>query len=417
MRISIANREQGSTLFVTLMTCLLIGIVLASYLDLISSRYKIAIRSQCWNAAVPVAEQGVEEAMAHLVDDSNNPTANNWAQTTISGQTAYAKQRTNSDGSYFLANLYFTGSNNPYIYSTGFVPSPLNPANFISRTVKVTVTNEGVFRYAIVAINAIQMNGTGMASDSYNSMLTNLSSNMQYDPTKTSTNGDIASVNGPVNFGNHHISGNLSLGPDVTSSSVGSGQVSGQIYTDFNVAFPDATLPQTTWIPATTGNVSGVNSYYFTTSGDYYLSGSLPIVVAPGVTVRIREDSASFNPGGIHVMATNGISGTLSLYQTSGQMTLNGNLTVDSGVPINFQYYGMSGVKSVKFAGNSVFVGVVYSPEAAMTLTGSGSQNHFMGALVVKSITLNGHYAFHYDESLNLHGPSRGYVPSFWAEL
>ena len=58
---------------VTLVTCIIIGIVLASYLGLVSSRYKITIRSQCWNAAIPVAEQAVEEALAHLHDDSNNP--------------------------------------------------------------------------------------------------------------------------------------------------------------------------------------------------------------------------------------------------------------------------------------------------------------------------------------------------------
>src|SRR5215472_10342629 len=105
MKILVRKREQGGALAVTLITCMVIGIVLASYLDLISSRYKITIRSQCWNGAIPVAEQGIEEALAHLHDDSNAPSANNWTLGTISGQTEYAKQRTNADGSYFLANL------------------------------------------------------------------------------------------------------------------------------------------------------------------------------------------------------------------------------------------------------------------------------------------------------------------------
>jgi len=106
MRIPVRNREHGSALAVTLITCLLIGIVLAGYMGLVSSRYKITVRSQCWNAAIPVAEAGVEEALAHLHDDSNNPAANNWTMGIIAGQTVYSKQRTNTDGSYFLANLY-----------------------------------------------------------------------------------------------------------------------------------------------------------------------------------------------------------------------------------------------------------------------------------------------------------------------
>ncbi len=417
MRIAQRSGEAGGTLAVTLMMCLVIGVVLAGYLGLISSRYKLTIRSQCWNAAIPVTEQGIEEALAHLHDDSNNPAANNWTVGTIAGQTVYSKQRTNADGSYFLANLYYSGTNDPYIYASGFIPSPLQTGSYISRTVKVTCTNPPVFGFAFAAIYNIQLNGNGVASDSFNSALTNLSTGGQYDPLKHSSNGNVASVYGPVNFGNHTIDGSLSLGPDVTSSTVTSGQVTGQIYTDFNVSFPDVTLPQTTWLTSPTKLVNGVLSYDFSTSGDYIVSSSLPIVVEPGVTVRVQVTTPTFAPAGIHVMSTNGISGTLNVYQVSGTATLNGNVVIDNQRAGSFYYYGLPGVTSVTWGGTSTFIGVIYAPEAALTLNGGGTSNNFIGACVAKSITLNGHYDFHFDEDLLTHGPRRGYVANSWKEL
>ena len=60
MKLSSKKREQGSILAVALFTGLAIGIVLASYLMLISSRYNLTVRSMGWNAAIPVLEAGLE---------------------------------------------------------------------------------------------------------------------------------------------------------------------------------------------------------------------------------------------------------------------------------------------------------------------------------------------------------------------
>src|SRR5258707_7072749 len=145
MKLISRNRQQGSTLVLTLVMSLTIGTVLASYLGLIGGRYKVTVRSQCWNAAIPILEAGIEEALTHLQDDLNNPAANGWTLGTLSGQQVYSKQRSFADGSYFLVNIYnATGgaSNTPYIYSTGFVPSPLNTHTYISRSTKVAGTNQ-----------------------------------------------------------------------------------------------------------------------------------------------------------------------------------------------------------------------------------------------------------------------------------
>ena len=414
----------------TLIMTMTIGTVVASYLGLLGSRYKVTKRSQCWNTAVPVLEAGIEEALTHLQDDANNPSANGWTLGTISGQQVYSKQRTFADGSYFLVNIYngaAAASNTPYIYSTGFVPLPISSTTFVSRTAKVTGTNQPLFKFAFAAISTIQLNGNGTAADSFNSSNPALSTNGQYDPTKTSTNGNVASVYGPVDFGNHSISGSLYLGPSATTT-VSSSQVSGSINTDFNVSFPDVVLPTTSWLPASTTTIGGITllgitvggttTYDFTTSGDYYLSGSSPIQVEPGVTVRVRVDSTTFNPSSIHIVSSSGISGTLILYQVAGSASMGGSVTVDSGRARNFYYYGLPGVTSITYGGSSSFIGVVYAPEANLTLNGGGNNNGIIGASITKSINaMNGHYDFHFDEDLLSSGPSRGYVVTSWKEL
>ncbi len=430
MKFVSTNREEGSTLVLTLVISLAIGIVLASYLGLIGSRFKVTMRSQGWNGGIPVLEAGIEEALTHLQDDLNNPSANGWTMGTISGQQVYSKQRSFGDGSYFLVNIYNGGgaaSNTPCIYSTGFVPSPLNSHAYISRTAKVTGTNQPLFAFAFGAVSTIQMNGNGLASDSFNSSNPALSTNGQYDPAKTSTNGSVASAYGPVDFGNHNITGSLFLGPSAFST-VPASQVSGSINTDFNISFPDVVLPTTSWLPMATTTVGGITilgittggttAYDFTTSGDYYITSSSNIQVEPGVTVRVRVDTTNFNPSNIHILSTNGISGTLIIYQVSGSSSMSGNVTVDSGRARNFYYYGLPGVTSITYGGNSSFTGVVYAPEANLTLNGGGSNNGIIGASITKSINaMNGHYDFHFDEDLLTAGPSRAFVVTSWKEL
>jgi hypothetical protein len=430
MKLFCLKREQGNTLVLTLVVALTVGAVLASYLALIGSRYKLTVRSQCWNAAVPVLEAGIEEALTHMQDDLNNPGANGWSAATVSGQLVYAKQRTFADGSYYLVNIYNAAagaSNTPYIYSTGFVPSPVNTTRYISRTARVTGTNEPLFDFAFAAISTIQMNGNGIAADSFNSSNPALSTNGQYDPAKVSTNGNVASVYGPVDFGNHNIEGSLYLGP-TASSTVPSSQVSGSIYTDFNASFPDVILPTTTWLAASAGTTGGLSllgltlggssGYDFVTSGDYYVTDSSNIQVEPGVTVRLRVDTTSFNPSSIHVVSSNGVSGTLILYQVAGTAAMSGSVTVDSGHARNLYYYGLPGVTSITYGGSSSFVGALYAPEANLTLNGGGSNNGLIGSSVTKSIiAMNGHYDFHFDEDLLSAGPSRGYVVTSWKEL
>ena len=330
------RRTRGSTLMTTLFMSVITLSFLGSCLAVVSTRYKITTRSRCWNAALPLAEAGIEEALTHIQNDTASSTANGWSATTLGGLPVIVKQRNFSDGSYFYITLYNVSSNNPIVYSTGFVPTPLQTGKYISRTVKVagTAATASQINVAFGAIQDIQFNGKGVAADSFNSGDPALSTNGQYDPNKTGNNGNFGCLNGTVDFGNHSIQGNIYLAPGAQSQ-VSAAQVSGKIYSSAKLNFPDVVLPKANWLAAPLTTVgsgkSATTSHDFVLDGDYYVNDSLDITVEPGVSVRVRVDTAKFNPGNVNIQSAAGTSGNLSVFQVSGSCTLSGKITVDSG--------------------------------------------------------------------------------------
>ena len=61
---------------------------------------------------------------------------------------------------------------------------------------------------------------------------------------------------------------------------------------------------------------------------------------------------------------------------------------------------------------------MIYAPNAAFTLNGGGNNAiDFVGASVSSTVTMNGHFNFHYDEALGRIGARRGYIITGWGEL
>jgi hypothetical protein len=269
------------------------------------------------------------------------------------------------------------------------------------------------FPYALGAVGYINMEGNSTITDSYNSADTNLSTNGQYDG-RTSTNGNVASVYGVVNLGFHTISGSLFLGPTATFASNGA-QVSGTIYDDYNVQFPDVVLPttDTNGNPIVWQNAPGnSSSHIFTTNGYYLLNDSGTLTVAPGCTVTLQVTVQSFSPASIIINGGMTNSGTIIMYHnpatTGGSIILGTSQTGGAfgSRPCNFIYYGLPTVTNVALSGLSTFVGVIYSPEASLlTDGGGGPATGVQGSVIVGQTTINGHYYIHFDESLITNAP------------
>src|SRR5688572_9469636 len=77
-----SHADRGSALVVTLVLTAIIGTALASYLKLAEYQNRSVVHSQYWNSGIPIAEAGIEEALAHLNKVGNgNRATNGWVPT------------------------------------------------------------------------------------------------------------------------------------------------------------------------------------------------------------------------------------------------------------------------------------------------------------------------------------------------
>src|SRR5262252_3464601 len=132
--------NQGIALPVTLLTCVLVGLLVGSYLYLIGTQNLSVARSQNWHQALVVAEGGVEEAMALLNSGVQSPNFAIFPWT--SAGSGVFKNDTNRPACKFGSSYYqvsitngFAGAS-PVIISRGYVPGALGKPG-LTRTVRV----------------------------------------------------------------------------------------------------------------------------------------------------------------------------------------------------------------------------------------------------------------------------------------
>ena len=403
------SSDQGSALVITMTLGIILLVIVGSYLRLLGTQKNLVLRSESWNVSLTMAEAGVEEALAQLNSKAINLSANGWGG---SGSVFGPVARSLPGGSYSVI-ISNASALKPVIYATGSATVPVS-GDRVSRNVKISVLKQVLSNFPLGTKQNINMNGNGVAVDSYDSSNPLLSTGGQFDSNKTSTNGNVASMDGVVNIGNHTISGNLYLGPTATYAGA-KNNVTGTIYTDANVDFPDVTLPNVTWQTAPLS--LGIHS--FTNSGYYTVSDQLPVVVQPGVTVTLNVvTGVTYTPVGVQINGGITNSGSANIYLNGpASLTISGNTAVNTGGrPQNLRYFGLPSLTSVTFSGNSTFVGVIYAPGASVTLNGGGNNSGLIGSLIVNDITMNGHYDIHFDESLATNGPAI-YVIQSWQEL
>lgn len=406
MKITFAPKPCASALIITLIFVMTIAGILGTYLVMVLNSDKLVVRSQYWNSALAIAEAGIEEGLTAVNSGISNSLSSGVTRN-LNGGT-YTVWYNVASGTNLVAN----------ITSIGTVTVPIT-GDKISRTVVVKASQSALFLMGLVAIYNIDFNGNSVASDSWNSYNPFQSTNGLYNGY-VGTNGDVASVYGIVNIGKHTICGNLFLGPDATYTS-GAGQVTGTIYTDANLNFKDAALPTNnangnpiSWNSAPTSN----NTHTITNSGYYTISDSYPVVVNPGLNVTLDVQTPSWAPNALNIGGSTTNSANVALYLESGSITLGGNSSggASGNRPGNLIVYGLPAVTSITLSGKSSFIGAIYAPEATLTLNGGGNGYNIMGAVVGKSVTLNGHYDFHYDTALATNSINRGFVVASWQE-
>ncbi len=427
------RKTTGSVLLVTLTTAAILMTILVSYMKYVAHENTMANRSQIWNLALPVAEAGVEEALTqlHYYAAGSNIYGNGWIY------NALTKQFTKSNsigGNSYVTTIQVSSSSTPVIFSEGTSKVPGSDST-VRRRVRVEAFRSGMFMKGMVAKGQIDLNGNNIKTDSFDSTDPTYSTNGRYDSGKKKDNGDVATNSGlvdSISVGNANIYGHASTGPGGSVSIGANGAIGdstwqaghtgiqpGWVTDDMNVEFPDIPAPFT-WAPTpVSGTVDGTNYAYVLGAGNYMMNslslGSKSVLLVTNDAVLYVNGSASLSGQAKIIIATNA---SLKLY-ANGASDLSGNGVMNYNAnATNFMFYGMAGCTSLKLSGNAEFTGTIYAPNAVFTLGGGGNNSYdFVGASVSKTVSMNGHFKFHYDENLGRLNNGGEYRVRSWCEV
>jgi hypothetical protein len=146
-----------------------------------------------------------------------------------------------------------------------------------------------------------------------------------------------------------------------------------------------------------------VNYYLNTVDGRVFVSGNARLVVKDGFSGEIFINS----------------NGKLEMYTGGSAISLSGNGVINkSGYAANCMIWCAPSVRNIDFSGNAEITAVIYAPMADLKMNGGGHLPFdYIGSLVVNSAVLDGHFSFHYDESLRSYNSNARYLVTSWNEI
>ncbi len=431
--------QSGSLLITAAVAAAVIAILIGGMLTYISNEYRLNVHSHRWTQALHLAEAGVEVGFAEFNNyASTNAFSGSRGWAWDGGCNCYKRRTLFSDATLSTvgtieSRVYDVASTNPKIEGYGTVTGIAG--SIMARKVESRLTNSSRFPAGMVAKNKIDMNGNNIYTDSYDSYDVSKSTNSKYDPNKKQPHGDVASNDTitntvDVSIGNANIygsvlaspNGSVTMGPNGSvgntfdsskrATTVSAAQSAGYIRNDFAVDIPDVTLPggATSW--SSVGNINDtatLTSQSVRASG-ISLSGTKTLYINGEVSIYVTGDIGL--SGNAQVVVNPG--GKLTIY-AAGSVSIAGNgVANNSTSDFNLQLYGLNTSTSWSLSGNGIWNGLVYAPYAAVTLNGGGANGDMSGAVVAKSITLNGQVRFHYDEALRTYGPNASFDIASW---
>ena len=174
-----------------------------------------------------------------------------------------------------------------------------------------------------------------------------------------------------------------------------------------------------TYTGTTTNTVVTTASFtYILGSGTYVLdslslSGQSQMLVTGKAILYVKGAVAM--AGQSQIIISQGAS--LQLY-VGGSADLKGNGVMNYSLDaLQFSLYGLPTCTSIALGGNAAFTGTMYAPSADFSAGGGGNNQYdCVGSVIVKTVSMNGHFTFHYDEALGKNGPTSGYVVTSWNE-
>jgi hypothetical protein len=140
------------------------------------------------------------------------------------------------------------------------------------------------------------------------------------------------------------------------------------------------------------------------------LSSSQKILVTGDVILKVNGDLLMTGSSAIEIAPT----GQLQMFVSGNNASIGGNGIINQSTDAwRFTYYGTKSNTKVSFSGTSAFYGVIYAPQAELTLAGGAL---IYGGTVSKTIKATGGFTLHYDQCLSKGGQGR-YIVTSWDEM
>lgn len=443
------SAQRGSVLLIAMILMVCIGVAVASHLSLSRTNMVISNRAFYNNAAMNLAENGLEEGMYSMNKKVADPTYD-WSGWTINGNDATRKLTgytfdQGATGETYVIVYNYLGISTPKIVARSVIRLGASNTPPIEKWVEVQLSKTSRYSYGLLAKEGILFKGNNASVDSWNSQKNDDGTPrvpaVGYSAAVKHDLGPVASISVAVDavlVKNADVWGYVKTGGSVDPT-VGANGVIGpfgtatgtvdpsRTSTDFSMPIePQPTIASGTSVPAivqadlpktlgTTGTTtilrlpsissSGPSSKVLTIAGDVTLvltgaatsdvislGGSASINIPAGSSLKIYAE------GSIDI-AGNGIANTNS--QPSSFTIINTNTSTTT-------------TPTVKIAGNGDLKAVVDAPNANVTINGNGN---VMGSVIGKNIELTGNAAFHYDESLADDTVGNPFRVSKWKEL
>ncbi|MBI5382382.1 MAG: hypothetical protein HZA31_10825 [Opitutae bacterium] len=443
---SYPTAQRGSVLLVALLLSAAIGISLLSYLQLCKQSLQFSQRSFYANAAMNLAEIGVEEALYcfNQLDNVANA-ADAWASPWVCGSgTDTTAHRTFSTlpapapGASVVVKVYVsnykpaTGAS-PVIVAQATLTPPTGAA--IVKMIEVTLRRRSLFATGLVARTNVNWGGNQKSDiDSWNSDPDN-------NPATAPVPYAVANRTAMCTVGCPTASGTaVTLSGEIYgfAASGGGAIVGGSVHglgttvndpsrrrTDFAATFPTPAVPSTnnsivSPFPATlprAGDTASGSVYY------YNVQSALTIPDNTTITASKKVVLVMTNHASVNVIALNGnksinigANAELTIY-TNGGMQIGGN-GFTNNMPSQLIIYGTgTTAQTITFSGNGDFTGIIYAPNATVQMHGGGNNGNVYGSITANTIDMNGHYAFHYDEAVSKINAGNPYGLAKWREL
>lgn len=197
--------------------------------------------------------------------------------------------------------------------------------------------------------------------------------------------------------------------------------------TGTNYTYPTFTYNYSTFGASTNFTVSTVTYDLIIQGGaanmppiDYYVSSvNGGNILVKGNARLVVAGNFSLGGNGSKNQLIINTDGKLEMFVGGTSCSLSGNGVVNrTGFAQNLIVWCTDAVTSMTLNGNGEFTGILVAPNANVRMNGGGNADEdFIGALIVNSVVMNGHFSFHYDEALkNMDGGGR-YKITEWNEI